>query len=144
MITEINALVHFLSQHTNQRASLLPTASLSAWLQARFQGHWHPSDPEQGSAYRSLDKHCLPQDVAQQLDLGEDYTLWVDPGCVCARFEARARLTCIYGQLPPGAQAANNTSNGNTMLAGGRRSSEADEEALSGFYSPVKSNRCVH
>ncbi|KAK4052083.1 BTG domain-containing protein [Microbotryomycetes sp. JL201] len=98
------------------------------WAQ-KFAGHWHSSDPEQGSAYRAVVRNgaqidavvlqaarnaCLsPRDVLDvlasahgRLWLGERWTIWVDPGCVSLRVErtdggARdPHFIELYGHLP--------------------------------------------
>lgn len=107
---EIQAAVSYLISHLSaislspaEQASLV--ASLAASLSLKYDSHWHPSDPERGSAYRavtrtssSLDDELVkaisqctsikPQAAAKALatSMGSDkWTLWIDPGCVSIR-----------------------------------------------------------
>lgn len=104
--------------------------SLATILAARFAQHWHPSDPERGSAYRALvrfgpsaaalDPAILaaartagigPREISKALTsaghtvtLGDRWTLWVDPGSVSIRVENGAgrdgHFVELYGRLP--------------------------------------------
>ncbi|GEM11965.1 anti-proliferative protein domain containing protein [Rhodotorula toruloides] len=111
MDRELTAASSFLASYLAQPSHTF-SSSLSAALAAKYEGHWHPHDPERGSAYRalirtpaSLDSSILAaakdaglskEDVERALAgragdkrvmLGDRWTLWVDPGCVALRVE---------------------------------------------------------
>ncbi|ORY90937.1 hypothetical protein BCR35DRAFT_299578 [Leucosporidium creatinivorum] len=103
---------------------------LSTTLQQRYAHHWHPQDPERGSAYRALVRSTTSLDTSilsaahqagisnvdieralasgdGKIWLGDRWTLWVDPGCVSLRVErgdgsvARdSQFIEIWGKLP--------------------------------------------
>lgn len=106
------------------------TLSLANALQLKYAAHWHPQDPERGSAYRALVRSPTSLDATilaaalqsgfttleieralasgdGKIWLGDRWTLWVDPGCVSLRVErgdgsvARdSQFIEIWGKLP--------------------------------------------
>ena len=90
-------------------------------LKVLFENHWHPENPEMGSAYRSLKfgdsldpvvRHCakksgIPADEMLTY-LPADLHLWIDPNCVTFRAGERSALQCLFHngkdlkrELPP-------------------------------------------
>lgn len=137
MKTEINALVSFFQQHVEQqstRPASFDADALAARLQARYAGHWHPQDPEQGSGYRSFTVRCLePHHRGLAEAFAPEALFWVDPGCVAARLSAHAPLTTIYGSLPKKLQR--DAAEGSPVKEDGQ---------LPSYLSPVKrTNRWV-
>ena len=115
MQAELAATTAFLSSYLPQPRSAKFGDKLSSLLALRYAHHWHQSEPERGSAYRALvrsgpakdeiddaivqagrwagldldalDRALRTSSGASQLELGERWTLWVDPGCVAVRIE---------------------------------------------------------
>ncbi|KAL8291668.1 hypothetical protein RQP46_001926 [Phenoliferia psychrophenolica] len=130
MESELHAASAFLSAYLAPSSQAPFEASLVARLSARFAHHWHPSDPERGSAFRAIVRHgatldpilllstsLLPSELSKALlgstgpvPLGLRWTLWVDPGCVSLRVDGmdgqpvgRGRegvFVEIWGKLP--------------------------------------------
>ncbi|KAK9896964.1 hypothetical protein P389DRAFT_51664 [Cystobasidium minutum MCA 4210] len=110
---EIQAAVSYLVSHLSASLSLSPETqatlanSLTANLRAKYESHWHPSDPERGSAYRAitrsssntLDDVLVTSLRSANIPLSEackalnasmacdKWTLWIDPGCVSIRLQ---------------------------------------------------------
>ena len=115
---ELHAASAFLSSFFPSTPS--PTArtfstALVALLHHRYAQHWHPSDPERGSAYRAIARLGSSVDSVDStvrsaaleagvggrelsqallgsgpnggLALGDRWTLWIDPGCVSLRID---------------------------------------------------------
>ena len=80
--------------------------SLTSLLSAKYAAHWHPEEPERGSAYRALIRfpHSLDPLIQQAITQSNSalspeqatlvlaksmqsdrWTLWIDPGCVTIR-----------------------------------------------------------
>ena len=97
------------------------TARLTDLLADRYQDHWHPNDPERGSAYRAIvrsgsgaaridpivlaaaDEPADETAAALARGGGVRWTVWVDPGCVSIRVGDSldwASVTVIWGALP--------------------------------------------
>ena len=74
----------------------------------RYQGHWYPTNPWKGSAYRCIRNNVRVVDpvmwiAAEESQLGVDdlngilrieLTMWVDPGSVCYRIGDRGGSIC--------------------------------------------------
>ena len=125
MIKEIAVAVEFLSKflynNLPRRRVMQLLQTLEDELKARFEHHWHPEDPERGSAYRSLKfddsldpvvRHCAKKSgvpVEEILTyLPEDLHLWIDPNCVSFRSGERSALQYLFydgkdleRELPP-------------------------------------------
>ncbi|GAA5973281.1 hypothetical protein JCM21900_006296 [Sporobolomyces salmonicolor] len=129
MEQELAAASSFLASYLPSHASTFPSR-LEAKLAIRYATHWHPSDPERGSAYRALVRVSSALDSSivaaaaeaglkkadlevallgkeQSVTLGARWTLWVDPGCVSLRIDrgdggaARdGQFIEIWGKLP--------------------------------------------
>lgn len=103
MLPEINAGVQVVRKLMDKK---IPenkldnfSASLSAILQNRFAGHWRPSQPDHGNAYRSIHTSVDKIDpvmraAADQADISNNelttalpftLTLWIDPAEVAFR-----------------------------------------------------------
>lgn len=103
-------LASFLPPTTSNTILTTFTKNLESLLSQRYSHHWHPSDPERGSAYRALIRGGGSLDSSivvaanragfnsSEIDkflggsegrvwLGQRWTLWVDPGCVSLRIE---------------------------------------------------------
>ncbi|BGP37121.1 Anti-proliferative protein domain-containing protein [Rhodotorula kratochvilovae] len=126
---ELDAASSFLAAYLDTSAATF-SAKLAAVLATRYDGHWHPADPERGSAYRALIRTPASLDSSlvaaaadagisadeleralaagdRKISLGDRWTLWVDPGCVSLRIERGdggvgrdGQLIEIYGKLP--------------------------------------------
>ncbi|CAD6585791.1 MAG: BTG, member 2 [Cyphobasidiales sp. Tagirdzhanova-0007] len=110
---EVQAAVAYLSFHLGSTSPSFSNA-LASLLSIRYAAHWHPDDPERGSAYRALTQ-CGPfidvllqraiSDAALLITVPEAadalaksmqsdrWTLWVDPGCVSVRLHEGAQIT---------------------------------------------------
>ncbi|GAA6064063.1 hypothetical protein JCM10212_007037 [Sporobolomyces blumeae] len=129
MDKELSAVSSFLAAYLPPTAADFPER-LESNLATRYALHWHPDDPQRGSAYRALlrtssvidrdiaqaahDAGISPDELAQALlgkdckvTLGERWTLWVDPGCVSLRIDRGdggaprdGQFIEIYGKLP--------------------------------------------
>ncbi|GAA5846574.1 hypothetical protein JCM9279_006748 [Rhodotorula babjevae] len=129
MDCELDAASAFLASYLRQGSGTF-SAKLAAVLAARYDGHWHSSDPERGSAYRALIRTPASLDASlvvaaadagisvdeleralaagdHKVTLGSRWTLWVDPGCVSLRVERGeggvgrdGQFIEIYGKLP--------------------------------------------
>ncbi|BGP13176.1 hypothetical protein JCM10213_000244 [Rhodosporidiobolus nylandii] len=130
MQTELSAASDFLASYLPTPDDKRFSQQLSTTLAQRYAGHWHPADPERGSAFRALVRTpaALDSSIVSAADevglstadveealagretskvaLGDRWTLWVDPGCVSLRVdrgEGGARdgqFIEIYGKLP--------------------------------------------
>lgn len=121
MNSEIQAASTFLSTFLPPSTSQSFIQSLQSLLYTRYHSHWHPNDPEKGSAYRALirsgsnlDASLLlaatqcgmsKSDLSRALGgaegkiwLGLGWTLWVDPGCVSLRIERNGVVGGAPGQ----------------------------------------------
>ena len=108
MDSELAAATSFLSAYLPAPLKAPFSALLHSHLADRYAGHWHPADPERGSAFRALVRnggridhslvHAGSSMASGELELalsgsggrvplGERWTLWVDPGCVSLRVE---------------------------------------------------------
>ncbi|GAA5924111.1 uncharacterized protein JCM15063_005548 [Sporobolomyces koalae] len=130
MEQELSAVSTFLASYLPSTASTAFPAHLERSLATRYARHWHPDDPQRGSAYRALLRTSvsLDRDVAfaasqaglsekechdaligrdHRVSLGERWTIWVDPGCVSLRIDRGdggaprdGQFIEIYGKLP--------------------------------------------
>ncbi|GAA5894703.1 uncharacterized protein JCM6883_002183 [Sporobolomyces salmoneus] len=130
MEQELSAVSTFLASYLPRSASTSFPSQLEQSLATRYARHWHPEDPQRGSAYRALLRTSVSIDhdvlyAAQQagltkeeisesllgkehrLTLGERWTIWVDPGCVALRIDRGdggaprdGQFIEIYGKLP--------------------------------------------
>lgn len=134
MEEELSAASDFLASylaHSHARFS----ENLAQVLAQRYDGHWHPAEPERGSAYRALVRSHADLDHSilaaarqagvplaeleraltaaqgtKRVELGDRWTLWIDPGCVSLRVDrgdssaaardAGGRFIEIWGKLP--------------------------------------------
>ncbi|KAM0787979.1 hypothetical protein ACM66B_006181 [Microbotryomycetes sp. NB124-2] len=131
MHDELEAVCAFLSSFISPTdSSTRFELELRRRLATKYAGHWHSSDPEQGSAYRAIVRNgtqvdhvivraaeCAglqPVDVLDHLKgasgrlwLGERWTVWCDPGSVSLRVERTdggprdPHLIELYGKLHP-------------------------------------------
>lgn len=120
----------FLASYLPRTASASFPSRLERSLATRYASHWHPDDPQRGSAYRALlrTSFAIDQDVVDaanhaglsedelreslvgkghRLSLGARWTIWVDPGCVSLRIDRGdggaprdGQFVEIYGTLP--------------------------------------------
>ncbi|KAK4705539.1 protein Tob/BTG, partial [Phenoliferia sp. Uapishka_3] len=110
MDSELAAATSFLSSYLPLPSQAPFSIALHSHLASRYANHWHPSDPERGSAFRTLIRNGdriddsvvrattdarVSRDVLEsslggrlgKVALGERWTLWVDPGCVSLRVD---------------------------------------------------------
>ncbi|BGP53252.1 hypothetical protein JCM8202_002577 [Rhodotorula sphaerocarpa] len=133
MDRELSAASDFLASYLAHSHSQFST-SLAQVLAERYDGHWHPEDPERGSAYRALvrshadldhsvlaaarragvplaelERALTAQQGSKRVELGDRWTLWIDPGCVSLRVERGDATTTardagtfieVWGKLP--------------------------------------------
>ena len=79
-------------------------------LMARYQTHWHPEKPIQGSAYRCIRNNCRPDPVLSEAAvasglsvkdvanlLPRELTLWVDPLDVAYRIGDEGSVCSLLG-----------------------------------------------
>lgn len=134
MDRELSAASEFLASYLAHSHSQF-SENLAQVLAQRYDGHWFPAEPERGSAFRALVRtHAdldhsilaaarqagvpLPEleralttaPGAKRVELGDRWTLWIDPGCVSLRVDrgdsaattARdaGRFIEIFGKLP--------------------------------------------
>jgi len=132
MEQELSAVSTFLASYLPSTASNSFPSQLEQSLATRYARHWHPEDPQRGSAYRALlrtsvsidhdvlsaarqagltDKEVRESLIGKEhkLTLGERWTIWVDPGCVSLRIDRGdggaprdGQFIEIYGKLPEG------------------------------------------
>ena len=130
MEQELSAASTFLASYLPTTASSTFPTHLEQSLATRYARHWHPEDPQKGSAYRAILRTSvsIDQDVLtaareaglterqlkealvgkeHKVTLGERWTLWVDPGCVSLRIDRGdggaprdGQFIEIYGKLP--------------------------------------------
>eukprot|EP00035_Acanthoeca_spectabilis_P009727 m.171640 g.171640 ORF g.171640 m.171640 type:complete len:175 (-) comp14818_c0_seq3:2071-2595(-) len=98
---EILSAVTFLCHTMKELPSNFPEipTTLEQLMLDRWTGHWHPDEPERGSAYRCIsvsggrldpllraacDKAGVDADSLCAV-LPQDFTLWTDPGSVSVR-----------------------------------------------------------
>ncbi|GJN87788.1 hypothetical protein Rhopal_000743-T1 [Rhodotorula paludigena] len=122
MDSELGAASHFLASYLDTSSEAFEH-KLGQALAARYDGHWHPADPERGSAFRALIRtpaalddsllkaasdagipadaleRQLAASVGRTVALGDRWTLWVDPGCVSLRVERGDGSTRSDGQF---------------------------------------------
>eukprot|EP00041_Stephanoeca_diplocostata_P006200 m.78325 g.78325 ORF g.78325 m.78325 type:complete len:174 (+) comp16224_c0_seq1:154-675(+) len=82
-------------------------------LLSRYEDHWHPEQPERGSAYRCIGVHGgrldpifhkaataagVSPDVFLKV-LPDEFTMWIDPGKVLLRMGASGHMWNIH--MPP-------------------------------------------
>ncbi|GAA6011425.1 hypothetical protein JCM11491_002779 [Sporobolomyces phaffii] len=132
MEQELSAVSSFLASYLPATASTAFPSKLEQSLATRYARHWHPEDPQRGSAYRALLRTsvAIDHDVLaaarhaglterevndsllgreHRILLGERWTIWVDPGCVSLRIDRGdggaprdGQFIEIYGKLPDG------------------------------------------
>ncbi|GAA5873374.1 hypothetical protein JCM16303_001106 [Sporobolomyces ruberrimus] len=132
MEQELSAVSTFLASYLPSTASTSFPVHLEQSLATRYARHWHPEDPQRGSAYRALlrTSFTIDHDVLKaarqagltdqqvnesligkehRVTLGERWTIWVDPGCVSLRVDRGdggaprdGQFIEIYGKLPEG------------------------------------------
>ncbi|GAA5984282.1 hypothetical protein JCM11641_005901 [Rhodosporidiobolus odoratus] len=130
MDSEVAAASSFLASYLPSTVDDTFSRRLSTALAQRYADHWYPADPERGSACRALIRNSAQLDSfilaaaaevgiteavllkalegrESRVTLGDQWTLWVDPGCVSLRVDRDdgsssrdAQLIEIYGKLP--------------------------------------------
>ncbi|XP_076324912.1 protein Tob1-like [Tachypleus tridentatus] len=105
----LNFLISFLYNKLPRRRVNQFGEELEKALLQKFQGHWYPEKPMQGSAYRCL-RTTLPldpvfekasiecgmdlQDI--QENLPKELSVWIDPGEVSYRLEEKEPIKGLY------------------------------------------------
>ncbi|GAA5860365.1 hypothetical protein JCM3774_000393 [Rhodotorula dairenensis] len=184
MDRELSAASDFLASYLAHSHSQF-SQNLVQVLAKRYDGHWFPAEPERGSAYRALVRSHADLDHSilaaarqagvplpeleraltrapgtKRVELGDRWTLWIDPGCVSLRVErgdpaaatARdaGRFIEIFGKLPDSlrsmvvplerANAAAATTATTSSSSSSNMAAAADPAAPA---SPVKRTRAV-
>jgi hypothetical protein len=94
MHQEISIATEFLASYLPEEERELFRSILNKQLTLRFQGHWYPTSPLKGSAYRSIKLlHKLdsilhfksPEFNFNLSSLPKDTVLWIDPNTVSYR-----------------------------------------------------------
>ncbi len=110
MHTEIQAAADFLANFikNNSAASSSFHQALVGILSARYDSHWNPFYPFQGSAFRAItvisgrpDSILLAAGQAAGIEnlatiLPRDLSVWVDPGSCSYRFGDNGYINSIY------------------------------------------------
>lgn len=113
------------SPESSNKMALLKR-SLNDRLQRHYKGHWHPKNPDRGSAYRCIRvmRHRIDplllgagreaglSDKELLAMLPAELTLWIDPDEVCVRFGEDGSVGVVYGgKVPTGSDSEPDDSN---------------------------------
>ncbi|CAF3387403.1 unnamed protein product [Rotaria socialis] len=107
----LNFLIAFLYNKLPRRRVNMLGEQMHKYLRVKFQDHWYPERPTQGSGYRSIrigkdkiDKVLINAANDVSLDLQEildslpnDLTIWIDPGEVSYRIGEKGSIQVLYG-----------------------------------------------
>ena len=92
---EIDVAARFLAKLAKVDEKIVPLVVQR--LRERYEGHWEPSSPLQGSGFR-----CIHSSRLEDLQLADDLpnlpclTLWVDPGAVEYKIGDRGSVCPLY------------------------------------------------
>lgn len=119
MHQEITIATEFLASYLPEEERELFRSMLNKQLTLRFQGHWYPTMPLKGSAYRSvkllhkLDSILFFKSLEFKFNLSslpQDTVLWIDPNAVSYRqgsnyivplYEGNRTIATKHSYSPP-------------------------------------------